>query len=60
MISIGLICLAFTPFFFHNCCENVELNWEDELDQLRASVDYLVELCETVSLVSVCLHMICC
>lgn len=28
---------------------NTELSYEDEAEQLRASVDFLVELCDTVS-----------
>lgn len=28
---------------------NIDLNSEDEVEQLRASVDFLVELCDTVS-----------
>lgn len=28
---------------------NIDLNSEDEVEQLRASVDFLVDLCDTVS-----------
>lgn len=28
---------------------NIDLNSEDEVEQLKASVDFLVDLCDTVS-----------
>ncbi|TXG61140.1 hypothetical protein EZV62_012503 [Acer yangbiense] len=44
---------VFDVYFCFRFCEFVdekaELNCEDELEQLKASVDFLVELCETVS-----------
>lgn len=32
-----------------NFLMNIDLNSEDEVEQLRASVDFLVDLCDTVS-----------
>lgn len=44
----------------HLVIANADTNSEDEMEQLRASIDFLVELCETDSPVRSVAHFIIC
>ncbi|KAJ0090751.1 hypothetical protein Patl1_14527 [Pistacia atlantica] len=41
--------IAVGEFLWHYVSEFMKLSYEDQVEQLRASVDFSVELCDTVS-----------